>query len=239
MVWTDVEPLEYFAALVADEAQLPLTEAAASLAHVERPELDVESVLLDIDVLARRLRSRVAGDASSLHRLRVLHHCFFSEWGFTGNANDYYCASNAYLDEVLRTRRGQASALAVIYIELAQQIGLKVRPVLLPGHCVVRVSLTGGEVVIDPLTGATLSRDTLEDWLRPYLEIPEAAHVCLSRLLAGASRLDLLAQLLRHLEAAYRSDDDDLHGRRVLQRLMLVLPHEGGERSALPATRIS
>ena len=38
-------PLDFFAALVGDDDQLPLLEAAASIAQDEYPDLDVQQVL--------------------------------------------------------------------------------------------------------------------------------------------------------------------------------------------------
>jgi hypothetical protein len=53
-------PLEYFANLVASDDQFPLLEAAASLAMDEYPELDVQRVPGEMDLLLARLKRRVA-----------------------------------------------------------------------------------------------------------------------------------------------------------------------------------
>src|SRR5450631_1950903 len=97
--------LEYFAALVADDASLPLIEAAASIAQDEYPQLDTQGVLAEIDGLAQRLRQRIPPDAVPVQRLRWLNRFFFQELGFGGNANDYYDPGNSYLHAVLDTRR--------------------------------------------------------------------------------------------------------------------------------------
>ena len=52
-------PLEYFAMLVADDASLPLVEAAVAIAQDEHPGLDTQAVLGQIDALAERLKRRV------------------------------------------------------------------------------------------------------------------------------------------------------------------------------------
>src|SRR5882724_3243198 len=153
--------LEYFATLVADDASLSLIEAAVAIAQDEEPQLDTQSVLADIDALADRLRRRLPSDASTLHRLRLLNNFFFQELGFAGNVNNYYDIGNSHLSTVLRTRRGIPITLAVLYIELATQIGLTARGVSFPGHFLIKLRMsTGqqqGEVVIDPFTGQSLS----------------------------------------------------------------------------------
>src|ERR1700712_3893417 len=86
--------LEYFDALVSDDEQFPLLEAAISIAQDDTPGLDVESVLADVDALALRLKNRLAPDAPVLHRLRTLNRFFFEELGFSGNVNDYHDPAN-------------------------------------------------------------------------------------------------------------------------------------------------
>ena len=68
-----------------------------------------------------------------LQRLRLLNRYFFQDLGFAGNVNNYYDPRNSYLHEVLATRRGIPITLAVLYIELATQIGLQRARRVLPG----------------------------------------------------------------------------------------------------------
>ena len=109
--------LEYFATLVADDASLSLTEAAAAIAQDEFPQLDTQAVLADIDTLAHKLKKRIPLDAVPVQRLRWLNRFFFQEMGFAGNVNDYYDPRNSYLHQVLETRRGIPITLSVLYIE--------------------------------------------------------------------------------------------------------------------------
>ena len=51
-------PMDYFRSLVASDAQFPLLEAAASLAHVQHPHTDVQAVLAQVDGWLVRLRRR-------------------------------------------------------------------------------------------------------------------------------------------------------------------------------------
>ena len=164
--------LEYFDALVADDASLPLLEAAASIGLDEHPQVDLQAVLAEVDELADRLKRRIPADVVPLQRLRWLNRYFFHELGFRGNVNNYYDPSNSYVHEVLRTRCGIPITLAILYVELATQIGLRAHGVSFPGHFLVKVSkLTGpgnGEVVIDPFSGKSLSREELDERLGPY-----------------------------------------------------------------------
>ncbi len=225
--------LEYFAALVADDGSLSLTETAVSLALDEHPALDTQSVLAEIDALARTLERRIPRDAVPVQQLRLLNRYFFHDLGFAGNVNDYYASDNSYLHEVLRTRRGIPISLAVIYMELASQIGLKARGVAFPGHFLVKVKMPQGEVVIDPFTGQSLSRDELDERLAPYKRrqgLLGEFDMPLGLFLQSATPREVLARMLRNLKEIHRSAEDWPRLLAVQQRLVVLLPREWDER---------
>ena len=74
--------------------------------------------------MALRLKRRIAEGTPAIQRLRLLNHFFYRDLGFAANANDYYNPDNSYLNAVIRQRRGIPISLAVLYMELGQQIGL-------------------------------------------------------------------------------------------------------------------
>ena len=128
----------------------------------------MQQVLGDVDQLLARLKRRLPADAAPLQRLRALNQFFFHDLSFGGNVNDYYDPDNSYLNAVLRTRRGIPISLAVLWMELAQGLGLQARGVGFPGHFMLKVTLPKGQVVIDPFTGQSLSREELSERLEPY-----------------------------------------------------------------------
>lgn len=229
----DHTPLAYFRTLVADDHHFLLIEAAASVAQDDDPTLDVLAVVAEIDELGLRLARRLAPDAAAQQRLRLLNHYFFRELGFAGNLNDYYSPRNSHLHHVLHTRRGIPITLALIYLEMARVIGLKVQGISFPGHFLIKCSLPQGEVVIDPLTGRSLSRDELDERLLPYRQARGLVgdyEVPLGLFLQAATPRDTLARLLRNLKEIHRTAEDWPRLKQVLDRLVVVLPVEWAER---------
>lgn len=220
-------PLNYFATLVHSDEQLPLLEAAASLAQDEYPELDMQQVLGEVDHLAARLRRRVAPDAAPLERLRGLNQLFFGDLGFGGNVNDYYNPDNSYLHRVLHTRRGIPISLAVLWLELAQGLGLEVEGIGFPGHFLVQATLEAGRVVIDPFTGQSLGRADLRERieeLQPHLPASPGAELPLSLYLRPARPRQILARMLRNLQDIHRTQEDWPRFVQVQDRLIVLLP---------------
>lgn len=226
-------PLEYFATLVAEDEGLSALEAAAAVAQVEDPQLDPQAVLDEVDALADRLRRRIPADAAPLQRLRLVNRYFFEELGFAGNINDYYSARNSVLHEVLRTRRGIPITLALVYIEIANQAGLSASGVSFPGHFLIKLRMPRGDVILDPFSGHSLSREELDERLAPYrrqrgltgdFEIP------LAMFLQTASPREVVARLLRNLKSIHREAQDWPRLVAVQERLVTLLPDDWLER---------
>lgn len=225
--------LEYFASLVAEDASLSVLEAAIAVAQDDDVAFDSEAVLEQVDTLIDRLRRRLPMDAAPLHRLRQLNAYFFQELGFAGNVNHYDDRRNSYLPEVLRTRRGIPLTLAILYIEMAGELGLKAYGVGFPGHFLVKLQMPRGEVILDPFTGQSLSREDLEERLAPFrqrranLSEDEAP---LGLFLQAATPREMVARLLRNLKEIHRSAHDWQRLAMVMQRMVILLPEDWDER---------
>lgn len=224
--------LQYFSTLVAEDSGFPLLEAAVAVAQDDEPGLDPQAVVSELDTLAATLRRRLPADAAPMMRLRQLNRYFFQELGFSGNVNDYYDRRNSHLHEVLRTRRGIPITLALLYIELAQQLGLQAQGVSFPGHFLVKLHLPMGEVVLDPFTGRSLSREELEERLQPYLRhqgLVGEFEVPLALFLQAATPRDTVARLLRNLKEIHRNAGDAARWLAVQRRLVILLPQDWAE----------
>lgn len=226
-----IKALDYFASLVRQDDSIPLFEAALAIAQDVDPHLDLSATQAEVDILAARLQRRLASDASSVQKLRMLNHFFYHELGFAGNVNDYYDPDNSYLHRVLSTRRGIPISLAVIYMELAQQIGLNMKGISFPGHFLMKLSVQSGDIVLDPFNGVSLSREDLEERLEPFFEQQGyPGDIPLASYLQAAHPRDILVRMLRNLKALFVEHRRWQRVLGVQQRLVLLLPDEITER---------
>ena len=227
-------PLAYFATLVQSDEDFPLLEAAASLAQDEHPELDTQQVLGTVDQLLSRLRRRVDAGAGPVQRLQALNRFFYGDLGFGGNLNHYYDPDNSNLAAVLRTRRGIPISLAVLWMELAQGLGLTVQGVAFPGHFLVKALLPEGQALIDPLNGHSLTLGELEERLEPFQPRSAQQHpdeaLSLSLCLQPATPREIVARMLRNLKEVHHTQQDWPRLLAVQERLVCLLPQVDAER---------
>ena len=219
-------PLQYFSTLVQSDSHFPLLEAAVSLAQDEYPDLDVQQVLGDVDQLLARLKRRLPADASALQRLRALNQFFFRDLRFGGNVNDYYDPDNSYLNAVLRTRRGIPISLAVLWLELAVGMDLNARGIAFPGHFMVKVNLPKGQVVIDPFSGQSLSREELAERLDPFRQRSSDGdyEVPMGLYLQSTPPREIINRMLRNLKDIHKNQHDSPRLLAVLERLIVLQP---------------
>jgi regulator of sirC expression with transglutaminase-like and TPR domain len=221
------QQLDYFTSLVAEDDHFPLTEAAIAVAQHAYPDLIVQNVMDELDLLGDKLKHRISNEMPGLQKLQLLKSYFYKDLGFGPNRNNYYDPDNSYIHSVLQTRRGIPISLALIFMELGQQINLPIKGVSFPNHFMIRVSLPQGEVIIDPLTGTSLSKQELQEMLDPYLDAQGYRgeyQLPLSAFLRSSSPREILSRFLRNLKAIYTQHDRWERLLGIQQRLVILLP---------------
>jgi regulator of sirC expression with transglutaminase-like and TPR domain len=95
----------------------------------------------------------------------------------------------------------------------------------------MKLSVSSGEIILDPFNGASLSREDLEERLEPYFANSRGANEpTLASYLAEATPRNILTRMLRNLKALYTEDQHRQQFLNVQQRLVVLLPNEITER---------
>ena len=217
-----------------------LAVAALMIARVEYPKLDAGPYLDQLDALGDEARDRVAGasmvateapphvDPVRYAHVMALNAYLFGELHFAGNDVQYDDPRNSFLNEVLDRRTGIPITLALIYMEVARRAGLHVVGVNFPGHFLVRCPAPRGmayarDLIIDAYHGGALLSE--EELLRRYAqpEGDEAAQAP-ARLLARATKPQILARMLLNLKRLYVRMHSYPQARDVTELLLAVNP---------------
>jgi regulator of sirC expression with transglutaminase-like and TPR domain len=135
--------------------------------HVCRPDLDLESALfllaqhhspgLDmrpyrkaIDGFAQGFEQRARKCSSDRDRCVVLCEYLGQELLFGGELDDYHHPDNAQLHRTIERNTGLPLTITAIYMFVARRVGLRVAPLPLPGHVMLRAYAGEDSVIIDP-----------------------------------------------------------------------------------------
>lgn len=207
-----------------DRSQIDVVLAALCFAReIAYPAIDVLDYLSRLDGLRSGAQSFIVPAHTTSEQAESLADYLFIDQGFRGNSADYNDPDNSYLNVVIDRRLGIPISLSVIYIAIAQELGIPAHGVGLPGHFIVSVQDAQGEIYIDPFHGGVrLTRqdcaqlvhdstgftgDIQDEWLEPVS--PEAT----------------LTRMLNNLRAIYLPREDWARSLAVVERLQMLQPH--------------
>ncbi|HEU4342490.1 MAG TPA: transglutaminase-like domain-containing protein [Candidatus Binatia bacterium] len=204
------------------DATIELGRATLAMAKSEYPNLDAEMYLSRIDQLAAAVCRRTGSEPTVYRAIAALNYVLFREEGFQGNREEYYDAKNSFLNEVIERKKGIPISLSVLYMLVAQRIGLALHGVGFPGHFLVKYAAAEEEIVIDPFNGGEVkSVESLEGLLRALSGGEVDFHPAM---LAPATPKQILKRMLANLKIIYLRQDEPLKALTVIDRLLILDP---------------
>ena len=206
------------------ESAMNLARAGLLFAQAEYPQLDCDWYLGQLDLIAADISARSDPDADLGVRLAVMNEYLFGDLGYSGNMDDYYDPRNSYLNEVIDRRIGLPITLSIVFLELAQRVGLRARGISFPGHFLVSVSEGNGDIIVDAFDGGVcLARATFLERLQERAEA-NTSLVALESALAPASKADILLRQLRNLQAVYIEQGEAEQSLNVANHMLTINP---------------
>lgn len=175
-----------------------IARAALLIALEDYPRLDIEAYLYELDDLAMRVEKRCVPGEPPIFRLGHLVAEMFDVDGYTGDDGNYYDPRNAYLNDVIDRRLGLPISLSIIFLHVANKLGLNAAGVGLPGHYLVKVRFELNEVFVDPFHGGTTL--TLKDIAELLRQISGGGIQLTSDHLRAWSGRETIARVLGNLE---------------------------------------
>ena len=204
-----------------------LARAALLIGAEEEPRLcNVNRCLARLDEMGEEAHARASNEGGS--RVEAFNRYFFDEQGFAGNQANYYDPRNSMLHRVLERRTGIPITLSIVYAEVGRRAGLNVESVGLPGHFIVRASETDGEsALVDPFYGKVID----EEECQKRLDVIYDGRVTLGEEhLRAVSVRATLVRVLGNLKAVYVQGQLFRHALAAVERILLLTPHDLGER---------
>jgi len=216
---------EFLDAIRRPDGEFDLAGAALLIARDEYPELDVARYRERLSRMVGEARARTkAAGGNPFATIDALNDYLFGVEGFSGNHEEYFDPRNSYLNEVLDRKRGIPITLSVVYMEVASGAGFPVEGVGFPGHFLVRHAAEGREILIDPFHAGEI---LMPEDCRRRLSAVYGEDVRLeSRFFETADKRAIVTRMLHNLKHLYLRSQDHARALRVVERLMLVAPHD-------------
>lgn len=147
-----------------------LLRGAVLIARHRHPLLTYDEVAEQLDDLAVQIEGRMPGQAYPLKMLQTISQHLYQDRGFKGNTEDYYDPDNSCINAVLQRRLGIPITLGLVYMQVAERLGLPMVGVNIPGHFFVAPASPDMEFLVDAFEGGSISflQDAEETLTRIY-----------------------------------------------------------------------
>ena len=231
---TPIDSLEYFALLVATEAEVPLAETAASIAQIQYPELSLNEIANKLDQLTQNIQPQVKNTLSTLSKIGALNEYLYQDMRFRGRRYDTHDNIDlSCINCALECKRGSDAIMSIIYLEVARTLQLQARGIIFPEQILIKIRLLRSngqpaEVIINPLTGTSLNMADIQQLLAPFKTehglIDEYDIPC-DLFLETATSKDIIANILYQMKIAYQNQQAWTPLTQVLDRLIILQPN--------------
>jgi regulator of sirC expression with transglutaminase-like and TPR domain len=184
-----------------------LLEGSFIVAKYQYPDLSLFEILNEIDKIRRDIWLELNDSLTALEKVRVINHILFDIYKFTGNNTNYYSPQNSFINQVLYSKKGNPISLSIVYIVVAQKLGLPIYGVNLPKNFILAYKdeyhdlyPEGDEVLfyINPFNkGAILGRKEIDIFLKQQNIQPEDSFY------KPCSNVDILQRVILNLIFSY------------------------------------
>lgn len=114
-----------------------LVKGAYYIARYQYPDLTYEEVLSKIEAIRNDIWLEINDNLTALEKVKILNHIIYGIHKFSRSVSNYFSPQNYYIHEVLNTKKGSPVMVGLIYVALAQDLGLPVYGVNLPRNFIL------------------------------------------------------------------------------------------------------
>lgn len=182
------------------------------VSRYQYPDLNEMKIMTQVDHITRDTWLELNDNLTALEKVKVLNHLLFQVYKFGGSVSDTPAPENYLVNIILESRLGTALSIGLIYLIIAQRLGIPLRGVDLPRHFIAAyTNLVEDEGVagidslevqfyINPFAqGSVFSLKELNLYLRKIELEPREKYYL------PCSNLHIINRLIEELKEAYRS----------------------------------
>lgn len=220
-----------FLKLLTRRTDIDLVAVSLEIARDFDPSVDADAVRNWIEERADEVRGPVARAESESEALVELGRCIHGVHGLTGGCAAFETTDGSYLHRVIERRTGIPISLSILYMAVADQVGLELKGVAAPRHFLTRYESSGGPLFVDAYHGGrVLTLDECRKFLSGVTNCPP--EMVASRLGVADPRT-IVIRVLNNVKAVHAKRNEWNAAWNVQHRLVALQPAAYDERRDL------
>lgn len=183
---------------------MDLLEGLWAIATYQYPDLSLEKLRQDLEQLYYEVWLDLSPDMHPVDQIKILNNAFFSKLRFGPNSKHFHSPANSMINQVLESRRGNPISLCVIYMMIANRLGLPVYGVNLPTLFVLTYKNTNGvQFYINVFNrGLIFSKNDIDHYIGQLNLKPN------DMFYQPCTNLDIVRRMLRNLMVSFEKNGD-------------------------------
>lgn len=114
-----------------------LLEGCLLIARYQYPDMNDEPVRKIADKIKKDVWVKINSGQTALEKTKIINHVLFDIYNFTSNKVNFHAPPNNYINQVFETKKGNPLTLSIVYLIIAQSLGIPIYGVNLPEHFIL------------------------------------------------------------------------------------------------------
>ncbi|MGV3589081.1 MAG: transglutaminase-like domain-containing protein [Adhaeribacter sp.] len=175
-----------------------LTEGMWLVNSYQYPDASLENINKTLDQIYYEAWLHVRTDMHPYDQIKALNHVLFKVYKFSANTKNFHSPANSMLHLALETKRGNPLTLCVIYLTIAQKLGLPIYGVNLPNLFILTYKHENYQFYINVYNkGLMLSKGDIDNYILQLNLNP------VDIFYEPCSNLDIVKRALRNLALSF------------------------------------
>ena len=177
---------------------MDLLEGMWILATYRYPDYSYEQLKVDMDQLYYEVWPQMREELHPMDQVKVLNTVLFEQLKFGPNSKNFHAANNSFINNVLSSKKGNPISLCVIYMWIAQKLGLPIYGVNLSNLFVLTYKQNGLQFYINVFNkGLIFNKIDIDNYIAQLNLTSNEIYY------NPCSNLEIIRRVIRNLMMAY------------------------------------
>lgn len=114
-----------------------LIKAYVLISKYKYPEINEDEIKIQINNITKDIWIEFNENDTAWEKIKMLNYILYDRYMFKGDKTNFYSTNNFYINKVLEYKKGNGVSLGLLYIIIAQILGLPIFGINLPKHFIL------------------------------------------------------------------------------------------------------
>lgn len=186
-----------------DEGAESLAEGMWLITTYQYPDVTLEELNQEIEQIYYKVWTELSDDLHPYDKVKIINGILFQSLKFRANTKNFHSPNNSFIKAVLESKKGNPILLSVIYILIAERLGLPVYGVNLPNLFIITYKTEELQFYVNPFNrGLIFSKKDIDNFVANLNLTPKDIYY------QPCSNEDIIKRVLRNLILSYEKLDE-------------------------------